>query len=459
MSKIGHRLEPKTRPPEIRKKDFDEVELTVSPEEAMKEASRDIKFCAAPCSVRGCPVNVNVPGFLKKVSEGDFKEAYKILIQNTPVPSITGRVCQQEIQCEGQCVLRRVGEPIAIGAVERFVGDWALDNNIEIPVTVEKKHKKVAVVGSGPSGIVAAADLARMGYDVTMYEAFHIPGGVLAYGIPEFRLPKRILKKEFERLQNLGVDIELGVVVGTTYTIPELLKDYNAVFLGVGAGRPMFLNVPGENLAGIYTANEFLTRVNLMKAYMFPEYDTPIHVGKKVAVIGAGNTAMDAARSALRLGADVYVIYRRGRNEVSARAVEFKHAEEEGVKFIFWATPSEFQSSDGVNVSNIKLMKMKPGEPDRSGRPRPVPTGETFDFDADMVITAIGFYPNPLIPQMTQGLKVDDHGRVVVDLEGRTSIPHVYAGGDIVTGESTVIEAMGWGRRVARAIDKDLQKI
>ncbi len=459
MSKVGHRIVPKTRPAEERIRDFNEVELTLSPEEAMKEASRDIKFCAAPCMTRGCPVSVNVPGFLKKVAEGKFKEAYEILIQSTPMPSITGRVCQQEIQCEGACVLRRVGEPIAVGAVERFVGDWALENNIEIPVTAQKKHKKVAVVGSGPAGIVASADLARMGYDVTMFEAFHVPGGVLAYGIPEFRLPKRILNKEFEKLKNLGVNIELGVVVGTTYTLYELLKDFDAVFLGVGAGRPLFLNVPGENLAGIYTANEFLTRVNLMKAYMFPEYDTPIHVGKKVAVIGAGNTAMDAARSALRLGAEVYIIYRRGRNEVTARAVEVRHAEEEGVKFVFWATPVEFLSNDGVNVSSIKLMKMKPGEPDRTGRPRPVPTGETFNFDVDMVITAIGFYPNPLIPQMTPELKVDDHGRVVVDLEGRTSIPRVYAGGDIVTGESTVIEAMGWGRRVARTIDKDLQKV
>ncbi len=455
MSKVGKRVQIRTRPPEERRRDFNEVELTLEPEEAMKEASRDIKYCVAPCT-RGCPVGVEVPKFLKLTAEGNFKEAYLTLIQRTPVPSITGRVCQQEVQCEGSCVLRRAGEPIAVGAVERFVGDWALENNIEVPVSAEKKHKRVAVVGSGPAGIVVASDLARLGYDVTMFEAYHVPGGVLAYGIPEFRLPKRILNKEFDRLRSLGVDIQLGVVVGTTYTLKELLQDYNAVFLGVGAGRPMFLNVPGENYAGIYTANEFLTRVNLMKAYMFPEYDTPIHLGKRVAVIGAGNTAMDAARSALRLGSEVYIVYRRGRQEMTARAVEIEHAEEEGVKFMFWAAPAEFLSSDGTNVSAIRIMKLKPGEPDRSGRPRPVPTGETFDFEVDTVITAIGFYPNPLIPSHTPELKVDEKGRVVVDMEGRTSIPGVYAGGDIVTGESTVIEAMGWGRRVARAIDHDL---
>ncbi len=458
MSKVGKRVEIRTRPASERVKDFNEVELLLTEDEAIKEASRDIKYCVAPCMNRGCPVNVEIPTMLKLVSQGKIREAYESLIRRSPVPSITGRVCQQEIQCEGSCVLDRLGEPIAIGAIEKFVGDWALDNNIEVAVSSAKKGKSVAVVGSGPAGIVVASELQRDGYDVTMFEAFHEPGGVLTYGIPEFRLPKRIVRKEFEKLENIGVKLELGAVIGETYTVDELLKDFNAVFLGVGAGRPMFLNVPGENYANIYTANEFLTRVNLMKSYRFPEYDTPLHIGKRVAVIGAGNTAMDAARSSLRLGAETYIVYRRGRAEMTGRAVEVHHAEEEGVKFMYYVAPAEFLSSDGVNVSGIKLMKMRPGEPDRTGRPRPVPTGETIEFDVDMVITAIGFYPNPLIPAVTPGLKTDDHGRVVVDLEGRTSIKGVYAGGDIVTGESTVIEAMGWGRRVARTIDRDLQR-
>lgn len=459
MSKVGKRVQVRTRPASERVKDFNEVELLISEEEAVKEASRDIKYCVAPCMNRGCPVNVQIPTMLKLVSQGKIKEAYESLITRTPVPSITGRVCQQEIQCEGSCVLDRIGEPIAIGAIEKFVGDWALDNGIEVAVSSQKKGKSVAVVGSGPAGIVVASELQRAGYDVTIFEAFHEPGGVLTYGIPEFRLPKRIVKREFEKLKNIGVKLELGVVIGTTYTLDELLKNYNAVFLGVGAGRPMFLNVPGENYANIYTANEFLTRVNLMKSYKFPEYDTPLHIGKRVAVIGAGNTAMDAARSALRLGAETYIIYRRGRSEMTGRAVEVHHAEEEGVKFMFYSSPSEFLAADGINVSAIKLMKMKPGEPDRTGRPRPVPTGEITEFNADMVITAIGFYPNPLIPGMTPDLKTDDHGRVVTDLQGRTSIKGIYAGGDIVTGESTVIEAMGWGRLVAKTINNDLSRV
>jgi len=457
MAKGGLREEMPKRPPEERIKDFKEVALGFTEEQAVKEASRCLRCPHKPC-VNGCPVGVDVPSFLKLVAERRFEEAYFLIKEKCPIPAITGRVCPQEKQCEGVCTLAKVGRPIAIGAIERFVADWAREHSVEERIPKPKPTgKKVAVIGSGPASIVVAADLAKLGYEVTMFEAFHILGGVLVYGIPEYRLPKELVRHEIGYLKELGVNTKLGILVGRTISLEELLEEYDAVFLGVGAGHPRFLNIPGENYSCIYTANEFLTRINLMRAFLFPEYDTPIRVGKRVAVIGAGNTAMDAARSALRLGAEeVAILYRRTRKEMPARAEEIKNAEEEGVKFILLVQPVEFLSDNGRDVSRIKLMKMKLGPPDESGRPRPVPTGEITYFDADTVINAIGFHPNPLIPRSTPGLKTDRKGRIIVDEMGRTSLKRVYAGGDIVIGEGTVIEAMGWGRKASKAIHMDL---
>jgi len=460
MVKVKPReLMPK-RPPEERIKDFKEVALGFTEEQAIKEASRCLMCPHKPC-VKGCPVEVDVPKFIKLIKEKRFKEAYFVIKDKCPIPAITGRVCPQEVQCEGVCTLAKVNQPIAIGALERFVADWAREHGIKSNQHYSQYNKvsdkKIAVVGSGPASIVVAADLAKIGYEVTMFEALHVPGGVLVYGIPEYRLPKDIVLKEIDYLEELGVSIELGIVIGRTISISELLEEYDAVFLGTGAGHPRFLNIPGENLSYIYTANEFLTRLNLMRAFLFPEYDTPIHKGKYVAVIGGGNTAMDAARSALRLGAkEVTVIYRRTRKEMPARAEEIENAEEEGIKFLFLAQPIEFLSNNGSSVSGVKLMKMELGPPDESGRPRPLPTNETFTFEADMIINAIGFYPNPLIPMSTPKLKIDYKGRIIVDKFGRTSIKRVYAGGDVVIGEGTVIEAMGWGRKASRAIHMDI---
>jgi len=456
---VKPRIKMPKRPPEERIKDFKEVALGFDEKQAVEEASRCLS-CPTRTCVKACPVGVDVPRFLKLVAERKFEEAYFVLKEKCPIPAMTGRVCPQEQQCEGACVLAKIGQPLAIGAIERFVADWARENGIEEKIPkVKPRGKKIAVVGSGPSGIVVAADLAKLGYEVTMFEAFHIPGGVLVYGIPEYRLPKEIVRYELKYLEKLGVNIETGVLVGRTISMEELLEKYDAIFLGVGAGHPRFLNIPGENYAYIYTANEFLVRINLMKAYLFPEYDTPIHVGKRVAVIGAGNTAMDAARSALRLGAEnVTILYRRTRKEMPARAEEIENAEEEGVEFVYLVQPIEFISDDGIKVSRIKLMKMRLGPPDKSGRPRPLPTGKTVGFEADTVINAIGFYPNPLIPRLTPGLKTDLKGRIIVDEMGRTSLKRVYAGGDIVIGEGTVIEAMGWGRKASTAIHKDLSR-
>ncbi len=460
MVKVTPRVPMPKRPPEERIKDFNEVALGYTEELAIKEASRCLQCPNKPC-VKGCPVGVDIPKFIKLIRERKFEEAYKVIIDKCPIPAITGRVCPQEKQCEKYCTLAKLGQPIAIGALERFVADWIREHGASEEarklVKGEVKGRKVAVVGSGPAGIVVASDLARLGYEVVMYEALHVPGGVLVYGIPEYRLPKRIVEDELKLLNELGVEIKVGVNVGRTITMYQLLDEFDAVFVGTGAGHPRFLNVPGENLNYIYTANEFLTRINLMKAYLFPEYDTPIHRGKVVAVVGGGNTAMDAARSALRLGAEeVYILYRRTRAEMPARKEEIENAEEEGVKFIFLVQPIGFKGNSLGNVTEIELMKMKLGEPDASGRPRPIPTGETTTFNADMVINAIGFYPNPLIPQTTPEIKTDRRGRIIVDDEGRTSMPRVYAGGDIVVGEGTVIEAMGWGRKAALAIHKDL---
>ena len=456
MKQLTERERTAKRLPTYRIRDFDEVELGFTEDQAIREASRDIRFCKASCML-GCPVGVNIPGMLRLVAEGKYEEAYRQLIKKSPFPAITGRVCPQERQCEMFCVLAKAGKPISIGAIERFVGDWALANNVKEEATIKPNGLKVAVVGSGPASIVVASDLARLGYSIDMFEESHMAGGVLVYGIPEFRLPKEIVRKEVQRLKDLGVNIRLGVPVGTAITVGELAMEYDAVFLGVGAGHPKFLNVPGENLLNVYTANEFLTRANLMKGYKFPEYDTPLHVGKRVAVIGAGNTAMDSVRTAKRLGAEeAIVVYRRSREEMPARAEEVLNAEEEGIKFEFLLEPIELLSNDKRVVSGIKLMKMKIIESSNGERRAVVPTGDTTQLDVDTVITAVGFNPNPSLKIGTNGLDTDDMGRIKVDGQGRTSLKGVYAGGDIVTGEGTVIEAMGWGRRASTAINEDL---
>lgn len=445
------------RSPEERIRDFNEVALGYDEQMAVKEASRCIQCPEAPC-IKGCPVGINIPKFIKFIRERKFEEAYRVVKEGSPIPAITGRVCPQEKQCEKYCTLAKLGQPIAIGALERFVADWAKERGVHVDLQqIDKRSERVAVIGSGPAGIVFATDLAKLGYDVTVFEALHEAGGVLVYGIPEFRLPKKIVREELAYMKDLGIDIELGIVVGKTVSIHELLEEYHAIFIATGAGHPRMLGVPGENLNYIYTANEFLTRVNLMKAYLFPEYDTPIHRGRRVAVIGGGNTAMDAARAALRLGAEeVYVLYRRTREEMPARREEIDNAEEEGVKFIFLVQPTGFKGDSQGNVSDVLLMKMALGEPDESGRPRPIPTGETTDMQVDVVINAIGFHPNPVIPMTTPEIRTDNRGRIVVDSDGRTSMRRVYAGGDIVVGEGTVIEAMGWGRKAALAVHKDL---
>jgi len=457
LVKVKTRVPIPKRPAHERIKDFNEVVLGYDEKQAIEEASRCLQCPNKPC-VNGCPIGVDIPKFIKFVKEGKFEEAFKVLIEKCPVPAITGRVCPQEKQCEGKCTLAKVGQPIAIGALARFVADWAYAHGIEKEVKPSKESKiraKIAVVGSGPSGIVAASDLARLGHEVTIFEAFHKPGGVLVYGIPEFRLPKRIVEKELGYLEQLGVNIELGVIVGRTVTMEQLLDEYDSVFIAAGAGHPKFLNIPGENLNYIYTANEFLTRINLMKAYLFPKYGTPIHIGKRVGVIGAGNTAMDVARVALRLGAEeVCILYRRTRKEMPARLEEIINAEEEGVKFLFLVQPVEFLGTNEVKA--VRLMKMKLGAPDETGRPRPIPTDEFMELSFDTMVNAIGFHPNPLIPKTTPAIKTDSKGRIIVDENGRTTLKRVYAGGDIVVGEGTVIEAMGWGRRVAFAIHKDL---
>ena len=456
MVKVKPRVPIPKRPVDERIRDFNEVIVGYDERQAIEEAKRCLQCPSKPC-VKGCPIGVDIPRFIKFIRNREFEKAYRVLIEKCPIPAITGRVCPQEKQCERECILAKLGQPIAIGALERFVADWAREQGLEKIRHKERRirGRRVAVVGSGPSGIVVALDLARLGYEITIFEALHKPGGVLVYGIPEFRLPKRIVEEELEYLKELEVEIKLGIVAGRTITLYQLLDEYDAVFIGAGAGHPRFLNIPGENLNDIYSANEFLTRVNLMKAYMFPTYDTPIHVGKRTAIIGAGNTAMDAARTAIRLGAnEVYVLYRRTRKEMPARREEVINAEEEGVKSVFLVQPIEFMGSS--KVESIKLMRMKLGEPDQTGRPKPIPTGEVIEFPADVVINAIGFHPNPLIPRTTPKLKTDKRGRIMTDQFGRTSIKRVYAGGDVVIGEGTVIEAMGQGRKVAKTIHLDL---
>lgn len=443
---------------DVRNKNFQEVALGYTKEMAMEEATRCLNCPKKPC-MDGCPVNVPIPGFIEKVAEGDFEAAYEIITSENALPAICGRVCPQENQCEGKCVRGIKGEPVGIGRLERFVADYHMANAVQEPVEIEKNGKKVAVVGCGPSGLTCAGELAKKGYEVTIFEALHKAGGVLSYGIPEFRLPKDLVAKEIENVKNLGVDIETNVIVGRSLTIDDLMGDgYQAVFVGSGAGLPRFLNIPGENLLGVYSANEFLTRVNLMKAYKFPETPTPVKVGKNVAVVGAGNVAMDAARTAKRLGAEnVYIVYRRGEDEVPARKEEVHHAKEEGIIFKLLNNPCEIHGEDGW-VTGIEVVKQELGEPDASGRRSPVPVeGSNYVIPVETVIIAIGQSPNPLIRQTTPGLETQKWGGIIVDEETmKTSKDGVYAGGDTVTGAATVILAMGAGKKAAKAIDEAL---
>ncbi len=455
---IKERVPTPERPVEKRVKSFVEVNLGYTFELAKQEAERCLQCPPeyAPC-IKGCPVHINIPAFIAKIKEGDIKEALRIIWNDNTLPAITGRVCPQEDQCEGACVVGKVGQAVDIGKLERFVADYAREHGIEEELLKEMAPKacgkgRVAVVGAGPAGLTCAGELAKLGYDVTIYEALHSPGGVLVYGIPEFRLPKDILEHELDKLRKLGVKILTDHVVGRTVTLKELLQEYDAVFIGSGAGTPKLLNIPGILLGRIYSANEFLTRVNLMKAYEFPEYDTPIAVGKKVVVIGAGNTAMDAARSALRLGAEVTIAYRRGREDMTARIEEIQHAEEEGVKFEFFLNPVEFIGDEDGKVKAVKFERMKPlEERDKRGKRKIVGTGEYATLEADTVIIAIGLEPNRIISEAT-GLKTNPNGTLVVDENLMTSIPGVFAGGDAIRGEATVILAMGDGKRAAKAI-------
>ncbi len=439
---------------------FEEVCLGYNKEEAMEEAARCINCKNAQC-VKGCPVSINIPGFIEKVKEGEMEEAYQIISESSALPAVCGRVCPQESQCEGKCIRGIKGEPISIGKLERFVADWASENGIKPQGAEAKNGKKVAVIGSGPAGLTCAGDLAKLGYDVTIFEALHEAGGVLVYGIPEFRLPKtKVVAKEIENVKALGVKIETNVVVGKSVTIDELMDEegFDAVFIGSGAGLPKFMGIPGEQANGVFSANEYLTRSNLMKA--FDENSaTPIMRGEKVAVVGGGNVAMDAARTALRLGAEVHIVYRRSEEELPARVEEVHHAKEEGIIFDLLTNPVEILTDDKGWVSGIKCIKMELGEPDASGRRRPVEVpGSEFVIDVDTVIMSLGTSPNPLISSTTEGLEVNKWKCIVADEEfGKTTKEGVYAGGDAVTGAATVILAMGAGRAGARGIDEYLK--
>ncbi len=444
-----------------RRRNFDEVALGYTWEMAKAEADRCIQCKKRNCQ-QGCPVNIDIPDFINAIQREEIEEALAILKRKTSLPGVCGRVCPQELQCEKACTLNKKGAPIAIGRLERFLADWErTQGEPTMPEMAPSTGKKVAVVGSGPSGLTVAADLAILGHQVVLFEALHVAGGVLMYGIPEFRLPKEIVQREVEYVQKLGVDLRLNTVIGINYSLDELLNtDYDAVYLAPGAGLPKFMRVPGENLNMIYSANEFLTRTNLMKAYLYPEYATPIKMGKKVAVIGGGNVAMDAARCAVRLGAqEVYVIYRRTRAEMPARLEEIENAEEEGIQFHFLCNPTGFLSDGRNNVAAMELIRMQLTEPDESGRRRPVPIpGSEYIMDVDTVVVSLGTSPNPLIPSTTPDLKVTRWGTVVVDERGRTSKARVWAGGDIVSGGATVISAMGEGRIAAAAIHEYLTK-
>ena len=457
MADVLKKVPVREQAPKVRATNFEEVCLGYNKEEAMEEANRCLGCKKAKC-MEGCPVSINIPGCVHAVKEGNFEKAYQIIGESSALPAVCGRVCPQETQCEGKCIRGLKGEAVSIGKLERFVADWAKENGIKPVPAAQKNGHKVAVIGSGPSGLTCAGDLAKMGYDVTIFEALHKAGGVLVYGIPEFRLPKdKVVAAEVENVKSLGVKIETNVIIGKSVTIDELLKDegFEAVFIGSGAGLPMFMGIPGEQANGVFSANEYLTRNNLMKAFR-EDYDTPIAHGKKVAVVGGGNVAMDAARTALRLGAEVHIIYRRSEAELPARKEEVHHAKEEGVQFDLLCNPVEILTDDKDWVTGIKCIRMELGEPDASGRRRPVEIpGSEFTIDVDTVIMSLGTSPNPLISSTTIGLDVNKRKCIIADEEfGKTSKEGVYAGGDAVTGAATVILAMGAGKAGARGIDE-----
>jgi len=461
MAKVSAKKTPmREQPPKERIHNYDEVPFGYSPEEAVLEAQRCIQ-CKKPGCIAGCPVEIDIPGFIKHIAEKNFKEGINLLKEQNILPAVCGRVCPQEEQCEKVCVIGVKNEPVAIGRLERFLADWEREQGeIEIPPKPKPSRKKVAIVGVGPAGITVAADVVRWGHKVDMFEALHQPGGVLVYGIPEFRLPKEIVFREIDYLRKLGVRLFTDSVIGMVKSIDELLKEYHAIFLGTGAGLPWFLEVPGENLNGIYSANEYLTRANLMKAYLFPKYKTPIVKGKRVVTVGGGNVAMDCARTALRLGAEKSVIvYRRTRKEMPARDEEIHHAEEEGVIFQFLSNPAAFHGDKRNWVREVECIRMKLGEPDDSGRRRPVPIPDAnFRMPIDVAIIAIGNSPNPLIPSTTPDIETGKWGNIIADPEtGKTSKKGVFAGGDVATGAATVILAMGAGKKAARGIDEFLQ--
>ena len=460
MADVLKKVPVREQAPKVRATNFDEVCLGYNADEAMEEASRCINCKNAKC-MQGCPVSINIPAFVHEVKEGNFEKAYQIISESSALPAICGRVCPQESQCEGKCIRGIKGEAISIGKLERFVADWARENGIRPAAPAEKNGKKVAVIGSGPSGLTCAGDLAKLGYDVTIFEALHEAGGVLVYGIPEFRLPKLdVVAKEVENVKALGVKIETNVIIGRSITIDELMDEegFEAVFIGSGAGLPMFMGIPGETAKGVFSANEYLTRNNLMKAFR-EDYDTPIVHGKKVAVVGGGNVAMDAARTALRLGAEVHIVYRRSEAELPARAEEVHHAKEEGIIFDLLTNPTEILVDENDAVAGMKCIRMELGEPDASGRRRPVEIpGSEFVLDVDTVIMSLGTSPNPLISSTTIGLDVNKRKCIIADEEtGKTSKDGVYAGGDAVTGAATVILAMGAGKAGARGIDEYLK--
>ena len=460
MADVLKKVPVREQEPKVRAANFEEVCLGYNQEEAMEEASRCINCKNAKC-ISGCPVAIDIPGFIKEVKEGNIEEAYKVIGKSSALPAICGRVCPQESQCEGKCIRGIKGEPVSIGKLERFVADYALEHDIKPEGPETTNGHKVAVIGSGPSGLTCAGDLAKMGYEVTVFEALHELGGVLVYGIPEFRLPKqKVVAKEIEKVKELGVKFETNVVIGKSTTIDQLIEEegFEAVFIGSGAGLPMFMGIPGENANGVFSANEYLTRSNLMKAFD-DSYDTPIAGGKKVAVVGGGNVAMDAARTALRLGAEVHIVYRRSEAELPARVEEVHHAKEEGVIFDLLTNPKEIFVDDSGNVKGMKVIKMELGEPDASGRRRPVEVpGSEYEIEVDTVIMSLGTSPNPLISSTTKGLETNRWKCIVADEEfGKTSKEGVYAGGDAVTGAATVILAMGAGKAGARGIDAYLK--
>ena len=454
------KLPAREQAPEVRRRNFEEVSQGYDEAMAREEATRCID-CKNPACMTGCPVGVHIPDFIRHVKEGEFEQAYETIRLTNNLPAICGRVCPQETQCESKCVRGVKGDPVGIGRLERFCADYAMQHASTKTERPAPNGHRVAVVGSGPSGLTCAGDLAKLGYDVTIFEALHTPGGVLVYGIPEFRLPKRLVREEIATVEALGVKIETDVVVGRSVSLEELFDEgYEAVFVGSGAGLPRFQGIPGENLNGVYSANEFLTRINLMKAYAFPETDTPVRVGKRVAVVGGGNVAMDAARSALRLGADeVSIVYRRSEKEMPARLEEVHHAREEGVNFRMLTNPTAIHGDENGSVRAMTCVEMELGEPDASGRRRPVAKqGSEFDLDVDTVVIAIGNSPNPLIRNTTPGLETQKWGGIIVDENGATSLENVYAGGDAVTGAATVILAMGAGKTAAKAIHEKLSK-